>query len=80
MAVARAKFLIVAFTSDWRFSVERSKEMVRALHSNDLDVSYAEVQSPHGHDSFLLDIPDYIRVLSTYLKRIPISSASEDHE
>ena len=80
LAVARAKFLIVAFTSDWRFSVERSKEMVRALHSNDLDVSYAEVQSPHGHDSFLLDIPDYIRVLSTYLKRIPISSASEDHE
>ena len=79
LAVARAKFLVIAFSSDWRFSVERSKEMVRALHSNNLDVSYAEIESPHGHDSFLLDIPEYTRVLSTYLRRVWRATLETDH-
>lgn len=69
-AVASAKFLVISFTSDWRFPVERSREMVRALQNNSLDVSYAEIESPHGHDSFLLDVGDYVKVLSAYLHRV----------
>jgi len=70
LAVAKAKFLVISFSSDWRFPVERSREMVRALQNNSLDVSYAEIESPHGHDSFLLDVPDYVRVLSAYIDRV----------
>ncbi|RBP49760.1 homoserine O-succinyltransferase MetX [Arenicella xantha] len=66
----KANFLVVSFTSDWRFSVERSREIVRALQSNRLAVSYAEVESPHGHDSFLLEIDNYIDVLRAYMTRI----------
>jgi homoserine O-acetyltransferase len=70
LAVAKAKFLVISFSSDWRFPVERSREIVRALQNNSLDVSYAEIESPHGHDSFLLDVPDYVRVLSAYIDRV----------
>jgi homoserine O-acetyltransferase len=70
LAPATASFLVVSFSSDWRFSPERSREVVRALQSNKLNVSYAEVTCPHGHDSFLLDIDDYTRVVRSYLNRI----------
>lgn len=70
LAPAMANFLVVSFSSDWRFSPERSREVVRALQSNKLNVSYAEVTCPHGHDSFLLDIDDYTRVVRSYLNRI----------
>lgn len=67
---AKANFLVVSFSSDWRFSPERSREIVRALQSNKLNVSYAEVTSAQGHDSFLLEIDDYVRVMRSYLNRI----------
>ncbi|GHA05144.1 homoserine O-acetyltransferase [Arenicella chitinivorans] len=70
LSAASANFLVVSFTSDWRFSVERSREIVRALQSNKLNVSYAEVESPHGHDSFLLSIDHYTSVLRAYMNRI----------
>ena len=76
LAPAQADFLVIAFDSDWRFSPERSKEIVRALHGNDLAVTYAEIKSPHGHDSFLLDIPEYTRVLGSYLNRV---AAAPEH-
>jgi len=60
----------VSFTSDWRFSIERSREIVRALQSNKLNVSYAEVDAPQGHDSFLLEVDNYINVMRAYLNRI----------
>lgn len=66
----KADFLVVSFSSDWRFTPERSREIVRALQSNKLNVSYAEVTSPQGHDSFLLKIDDYTRVIRSYLNRI----------
>ena len=56
---ARARFLVVSFTSDWRFSPARSREIVKALIDNRLDVSYAEIEAPHGHDAFLLDDARY---------------------
>ncbi len=67
---AKADFMVIAFTSDWRFSARRSREIVKALHDNDLNVSYAEVKSHQGHDAFLLRIPQYIDVFEAYTKRI----------
>ena len=69
-AVIRAKFLLVSFTTDWRFSPTRSREMVRALLDNQCDVSYAEIDAPHGHDAFLLDDPRYMQVVRSYFARI----------
>jgi homoserine O-acetyltransferase len=69
-AVIRAKFLLVSFTTDWRFSPTRSREMVRALLNNQRDVSYAEIDAPHGHDAFLLDDPRYMQVVRSYFARI----------
>lgn len=70
LSPATADFLVVSFSSDWRFSPERSREIVRALQSNKLNVSYAEVSALNGHDSFLLNIDDYTRVMRSYLNRI----------
>ncbi len=69
-ATIRAKFLLVSFTTDWRFSSARSREMVRALLDNKRDVSYAEIDAPHGHDAFLLDDPRYMQVVRSYFERI----------
>jgi homoserine O-acetyltransferase len=59
LAAAKARFLVVSFTSDWRFAPPRSREIVKALLDNRLDVSYAEIDAPHGHDAFLLEDPRY---------------------
>ncbi len=69
-ARAQAKFLIASFTTDWRFSPARSREIVKALLDNRLDVSYAEIDAPHGHDAFLLDDARYHGVLRAYFERI----------
>ncbi|WP_373017508.1 homoserine O-acetyltransferase [Thiomicrorhabdus sp.] len=70
LAQATAKFLVISFTSDWRFSPERSHEIVKALLDNDADVSYAEVTSKHGHDAFLLPNEHYEGVFAAYMQRI----------
>ena len=67
---AKAKFLIVSFTSDWRFAVERSAEIVDALIAARKNVASAVIDSPHGHDSFLLPIERYHSLLRAYLNRI----------
>jgi homoserine O-acetyltransferase len=69
-AGARAKYLLVSFTTDWRFSPARSREIVKALVTNRQHVSYAEIDAPHGHDAFLLDDPRYHGVLRTWFARI----------
>ncbi|WIT13011.1 homoserine O-acetyltransferase [Paucibacter sediminis] len=69
-ASARCKFLLASFTTDWRFSPARSREIVKALLDNKLDVSYAEIDAPHGHDAFLLEDPRYHGVLRAYFQRI----------
>ena len=66
-AAATAKFLVVSFTTDWRFSPKRSREIVRPLLHNKRDVSYAEIDSDHGHDSFLMDDEQYFAVMRNYL-------------
>jgi len=62
-APALAKFQLVSFTTDWRFSPQRSREIVKALVDRRCQVSYAEIEAPHGHDAFLLDDPRYHGVL-----------------
>ena len=69
-ACTAVKFLIVSFTTDWRFSPARSREIVKALVDNRHDVSYAEIDAPHGHDAFLLDDPRYHGVVRAYFERI----------
>ncbi|MCK5877378.1 MAG: homoserine O-acetyltransferase, partial [Candidatus Marithrix sp.] len=65
-----AKFLVISFTSDWRFSSARSREIVKALLYNKKNVSYAEVASYDGHDAFLMPIPHYIQVFKAYMQNI----------
>ncbi len=67
---ATCGFLVVAFTTDWRFAPARSREIVKALVDNNRDVSYAEIVVPHGHDGFLLDDPQYLAVVGAYYDRI----------
>ena len=70
VAHCKAQFLVVSFTSDWRFSPEKSRELVRALLDADKDVSYIDVDTEHGHDSFLMEIPTYHDALRGYFDRI----------
>lgn len=70
LAIAKAKFLLVSFTTDWRFSPKRSREIVNALLDNRCNVSYAEIDAPHGHDAFLLDDVRYTGVVRSYFDRI----------
>ncbi len=74
-----AKFLLVSFTTDWRFSPARSHEMVQALLDNQRDVSYAEIDAPHGHDAFLLDDARYMNVVRSYFARIHHELTSVTH-
>ncbi len=68
LAKATAKFLLISFTTDWRFAPARSREIVKALLDNQCDVSYAEIDAPHGHDAFLLNDPRYIGVVRSYFQ------------
>jgi homoserine O-acetyltransferase len=70
LAKATCKFLLVSFSTDWRFSPARSREMVRALLDNKRDLSYAEIDAPHGHDAFLLDDARYMNVVRSYFENI----------
>jgi homoserine O-acetyltransferase len=72
LAPAQADFLVISFTSDWRFSPARSREIVKALLDNELSVSYAEVTAAHGHDAFLMQDAHYHAILRNYLKKIKI--------
>jgi homoserine O-acetyltransferase len=67
---AKADFLVVSFTTDWRFSPQRSREIVRPLLHNRRNVSYAEITSTHGHDSFLMQDTYYFEVMRTYLDKV----------
>ena len=70
LARATADFLLVSFTTDWRFAPRRSRELVKALLDNRRGVSYAEIDAPHGHDAFLLEDERYLGVVRAYFERI----------
>ncbi len=70
LARAKAAFLLISFSTDWRFSPARSREMVRALLQNRSTVSYAEIDAPHGHDAFLLDDARYLALVRSYFDQM----------
>ncbi|CAI07701.1 Homoserine O-acetyltransferase (EC 2.3.1.31) (Homoserine O-trans-acetylase) MetX, Hta [Aromatoleum aromaticum EbN1] len=72
LARASADFLVVSFSTDWRFSPARSREIVYSLLHNRRNVSYAEIESDAGHDSFLLDDAHYHELLAAYFDRIEV--------
>ncbi|MBA2962852.1 MULTISPECIES: homoserine O-succinyltransferase MetX [Ramlibacter] len=70
LAAATANFLLVSFTTDWRFSPRRSREIVKALLDNRRSCTYAEIDAPHGHDAFLLEDPRYLALVRAWFDRI----------
>lgn len=70
LSQAQCQFLVVSFTTDWRFAPQRSEEIVNALMHADKDVSYACIESENGHDAFLLPIPRYLDVFYAYMARV----------
>jgi len=74
LASATCRFLIVSFTTDWRFPASRSREIVKALVRQRRDVSYAEIAAPHGHDAFLLDNLQYHAVVRAWFERMAMGS------
>jgi homoserine O-acetyltransferase len=72
LAKVKSDFLVVSFTSDWRFSTARSREIVKALLDNERSVSYAEVTAAHGHDAFLMPDVHYHQILRQYLAKIKV--------
>jgi homoserine O-acetyltransferase len=70
-----AQFLVVSFTSDWRFSPARSREIVKALLDNERTVSYAEVTAAHGHDAFLMPDAHYHNILRAYINNIEVGTS-----
>jgi homoserine O-acetyltransferase len=69
LAGVRTRFLVLSFDTDWRFDTAHSKEIVRPLLASDVPVTFREIPSPHGHDSFLLEVPEYHRTIATFLRR-----------
>ena len=70
LAAVRARYLLVSFSTDWRFAPARSREIVKALLDNHRDVAYAEIDAPHGHDAFLLEDARYMAVVRSYFDNI----------
>ncbi|NHZ60861.1 homoserine O-acetyltransferase [Massilia sp. CCM 8694] len=70
LAGTKAEFFVVSFSTDWRFSPERSREIVEALVCNRRRVTYAEIDAPHGHDAFLLEDERYMNMVRAYYQRI----------
>mgnify|MGYP003325218398 FL=1 len=62
-----SKYLIISFTSDWRFPPKRSRELVKILLDNEKNVSYAEISSEGGHDAFLMDNKDYFHIMKSFI-------------
>ena len=70
LSTAKADFCVISFTTDWRFSPERSREIVDALMAARKNVCYLEVDAPQGHDAFLIPIPRYLQAFRGYMNRI----------
>jgi homoserine O-acetyltransferase len=67
----QARSLVLSFSTDWRFTTARSLEVVHAMMKAGGEVSFAEIDAEFGHDSFLMPVPDYLRVFGAYMLGIP---------
>lgn len=74
LAKAQCKFLVMSFSTDWRFPPERSREIVDSLLQAGKQVSYLEIESKHGHDAFLLPIPRYMEALYCYMGQVALET------
>ena len=63
----KAKFFVISFTSDWLYPTQENKEIVIALNAIGADVGFVEIESDKGHDSFLLEVPDFLKALKNFL-------------
>jgi homoserine O-acetyltransferase/O-succinyltransferase len=72
LSQTQCRFLVMSFTTDWRFSPQRSEEIVNALVRVGRDVSYAEIDTDKGHDAFLVDIPEYLKLFGAYMHRVAV--------
>ncbi|WP_397377300.1 homoserine O-acetyltransferase [Pseudomonas sp.] len=72
LANVSADFCVMSFTTDWRFSPARSREIVDALTAARKNVCYLEIDAPQGHDAFLMPIPRYLQAFDSYMKRIKV--------
>lgn len=70
LSPASCEYLVLSFSTDWRFSPERSEEMVNAMISARKKVSYAEIDAPWGHDAFLIPTPRYTDIFTAYMDRV----------
>ncbi len=68
----QARCMVMSFSTDWRFTTARSREIVQALMEAEVEVSFADIEAQFGHDSFLMDIPDYLRVFGTFMQSIKL--------
>ena len=68
-SATKAKFFIISFTSDWLYPTQENKEIVIALNAIGADVGFVEINSDKGHDSFLLDVPDFLNALKNFLDK-----------
>ncbi|MBU1656928.1 MAG: homoserine O-acetyltransferase, partial [Candidatus Omnitrophica bacterium] len=64
-----SRFLVIAFSSDWLYPAEQSKEIVKALKMNGIDVTYCEISSAYGHDAFLLEFEEQAKLIKYFLKK-----------
>ena len=67
---AKAKFLVVSFTSDWLYPTYQSKAMVKAMKKNGLDVSFCEIEAEWGHDAFLIPNARLTTLIKGFLERV----------
>ena len=72
MAATKARMLVVSFSSDWRFSPARSRELVDALLASERPVTYAEIQTDAGHDAFLLDEAHYTELFRAWMAQVTV--------
>ena len=73
---SRTRFLVLSFDTDWRFATEHSRDIVRVLQGAQVPVTFREIASPHGHDSFLLPVPEYHRTVAAFVDRVRARSAT----
>ena len=73
-ADVKAKFLVISFKSDWLFPSYQSKEIVSALMANGVDVTYCDIDSPYGHDAFLLEVDRLTDLMGDFLKNVSLEA------
>ena len=66
---SKTKFFIISFTSDWLYPTQENKDIVIALNAIGANVGFVEIESDKGHDSFLLDVPDFLKTLKNFLDK-----------